>query len=217
MAKKAKAAKKHIRNAQPAAAPQAQPEAPVQPMAQAIREVFVVTGGTADKPVRENAASYPPVTAEEVTRYGNDRKRVVVGLAMNLLGGIALSRDVINKDGAVWANRSLRTDKLAFFKILESGLTQAQLVDSWNQTLKDRKRYDAPTLQALSKAARAFKILSGTLEPRMSPMEKFARDCIAILNDRTLTDAERLRVIRSKLTEKANYDSERPAQPALAA
>lgn len=191
---------------------------PVQNPAAPIRNaVMVIIGGTADKPVRADAAQVAPVRPEEISQYGTDRKRVIVGLAMNLLAGIPLSRDILNKDNEIWGNRSLRTDKLAFFKILESGLTQAQLLDAWNQTLAQRKRYDEPTLQALSKAARAFKILNGQLEPRVSPMEKFARDCLAVINNRALDTAEIIRQLRAKLTEKANYDAERPMPQQVAA
>ncbi len=222
MAKKAK--KQHKRAslnklarqaAEPLAAAAEQPL--VHPGAHPIREVFVITGGTADKPVRENAASVPAVTSEEISKYGNDRKRVTVGLAMNILGGVGIPRDVMNKDAPCWSERAVRTDKMAFFKIMESGLTAAQCADAWNQTLKERKRYDAPTLQALSKAVRAYKILGGLLEPRVSPMEKFARDMLGIMNNRTLTQEEILREIRAKLTEKANYDAQQPAPAVRAA
>ena len=182
--------------------------------------VMVTAGGTKDKPSQVDAASYAPVTPDDIKRAGEMAKgwkEINVRLTMNLLSGKPLARDILNKDSEIWT-RDLRTDKHAFFGIFDASvlgkITRAKLVDAWEKELRNRKRYDLPTLQALYKAVMAYLRSEGIVERRVSPMEKFARACLDIMNNRTLTQDEIMRQVRAKLTEAANYSDTTVAAPA---
>lgn len=185
----------------------------VQHAAQAAAPLFgqcvVVVGGSLDKPVKSDLAIIPAVQADEIARYGTDARRVRQGLAANILAGVPLSRDVLSKSSPCWAERSVRQEKMAFFGLLDltatGKMTRAALAEAWSLSLKERKRYDAPTLQALYKAAREYLILSGAVEQRVSPMAKFARAILEVINNRTLSSDERLAQIRTKMEEKAEW------------
>jgi hypothetical protein len=196
---------------------QAQPEANPNPAANMRADVVVITGGTKKNPVKENAANWKPVTPEMIGDYANSRKAVTVGLAMNLLAGVVLSADIRNRNHALWQPRSLKTDKLSFFKLLESNVSRQDLVKAWELSLAERSRYDAPTLQSLWGAVRSYMVLGGKIERKASPMETFARELIDVINNRTLTQEEIIRTIRAKLVEKANYDAQAPQQQQAAA
>lgn len=174
--------------------------------------VMVTIGGTEKEPVKADAATFAVVTPDDLRAAATaliSWKSINVRLSMNLLSGKPLSRDIMNKDSDVWSERALRTDKRAFFGILDATvtgkLTRAKLVDAWQAETANRKRYDAPTLQALYKATMAYLRSNGTVEPRLSPMQKFARKCIDILNNRTLNTDERIRQIRAELEIAAGY------------
>lgn len=199
--------------------PESQPQAPN--VSTLKKPVLLITGGSAKAPVKTDVSSVPAVQPDELKNAGTFGTRVQRGLAANLLAGTALSRDVLSKDHDCWQERSLRTDKMAFFGLLDltaaGKMTVEQLREAWNLSLKERKRYDAPTLQALFKAAKQFLILGGAVEPRISPMARFARGVLEILNNRTLTTDEILRQIRTKMEERAEWPEATQAAPAAAA
>lgn len=197
------------------AAKQEQP-ATVSPI---VQPVMIVTGGTKDKPVRTDVSLTPAVQADEIERFGKDSKRVLQGLAANLLAGTALSREVLNADHACWSDRTIRNAKTAFFGIFDltttGKMTVVKLRDAWAQTLSQRSRYDAPTLQALYKACKLYLRGEGALPERISPMGKFARSILDVCNNRNLQREEQIREIRKLCEEKAEWP-EATAQPQVA-
>lgn len=217
-------AKKHIRKVhtqaatlqEQLAAVVAEPQAPAN--VAPFRACIMVTGGSLKAPVKSDLALIPSVQADEISRYGTDAKRVQQGLAANLLAGTPFSREVMTKTAPCWSERSVRNDKAAFFGLLDltatGKMTLEMLRSSWTLTLKERKRYDAPTIRSLFVAAKEYLRLSGAVEARVSPMARFARAILEIIDNRTLSTDERIRLVRTKMEEKAEWPE--VVQPAAA-
>lgn len=185
-----------------AATPEVQQQEPAaQQASRPIREVFVVTGGTKEKPVRENAALVPAVTLEDMAQYGASKGKVLKNLAMNLLAGTAVAKEFMQKNSDVWSARALKDEKSAWFKIAESKATTADIRAAWDATIASRKRYDAPTIIALSRAVRQYMLTGEGDGKRESPMERFAKKLLGIANDANLSAEERLRSIVYHLNE----------------
>ena len=203
-------AKKHIRKVHQQAA-KLQEQAPQAPASnvQPLKACIMVTGGSIKAPVKSDLSLVPSVQADEISRYGTDAKRVQQGLAANLLAGTAFSREVMTKTAPCWSERSVRNDKAAFFGLLDltatGKMTLEMLRSSWTLTLKERKRYDAPTIRSLFVAAKEYLRLSGAVEARVSPMARFARTILEIIDNRTLSTDERIRLVRTKMEEKAEW------------
>jgi hypothetical protein len=177
--------------------------APTTSAPQAIKSVVVVVGGKQGKPVTENVALVPVVKASELSNYGMSKRDITIRLAKNLLAGATFEKDLLQKDGSpVWSLPSLRNEKRDFFYIGEH-MKQAEILDAWSAALHDRKRYDQPTLQALGKACRAWRVTQGKVEPKKSPMEVFAAACLVILRNPAIALDERMRQVIGMLAQKA--------------
>lgn len=173
-----------------------------------VGSVLIITGGTKEAPKREDLSLDKPVTAEEIKAFAGIGQRVTQGLARCILGGVALPHEVRDRESDIWSGRAAAQTKMSFFKVMECGKTVPWIRDAYNAWLKEKKRYDQPTIGALWKAVRIALVLGGDRVAKPSPMEKFARDCLKIMNTRTLTTDEILREVRALLTAKANYDAE---------
>lgn len=210
---KAKSKIKHVRKI---AVPQAESATlpPQGEVADIRKPVLIIVGGQrmADGSLKniakEDAAKWAAVNSEQLKSYAQGRKAVNVGLTMNLLAGTQLPQDVLTKGAECWADRMLKDDKRAFFYIVENANAELCRL-AWDNELKERKRFDRPTLQALSKAVRHYKALGDKGERRVSPFEKFARECLAVLDNKSLSMDERLREVRSLLEAKSGLDAER--------
>lgn len=192
--------------------PEVQPEAPQSTVTTLKPIGAIIVGGTKAKgAVTADPTSYAPVRAEDIKRAGTSRKEVIVGLAMNLMAGTVLEHAVMDKDGEAWAERSMRTDKMAFFKLVDmkvTGKASAEYFrEAWAAEMATRDRYDLPTVQALWKAVRRYALSQGQVERKLSPMEKFARTLLDVLNNRTLSRDEQVRLLREAITPKAGYDA----------
>ena len=108
----------------------------------------ILAGGTFEKPVRIAAESFKPVQAKEVAAAGN----VMGALAFNILANM-VDPAFLEKGGLEVFPRSLKNDKSAFKFLLDQ--KPEAIRTAWDNEQKTRKRYAAPTLQALAKAVKA--------------------------------------------------------------
>lgn len=176
-----------------------------QPDLQAVN-VFVVVGGTSSKPVLTDAKVHPAITAEQLKKYGASRKDVTQGLSLNLMAGTKLESSILNRDNDLWAERSLRTDKAAFFHLTESEGGSKMFCTAWALDIAERKRYDAPTLQTLWRAVRRYKVAGGEMEARLSPMEKFARALLEVIDNPDMQSGAKIASLRQSVFAKANIE-----------
>lgn len=112
-------------------------------------EVRVLTGGNGEAPQYTDVASVPMVHGKEVAASGN----VLYGLALNVAAG-NVAPEFLEKGGLDCFPRSLKNDKSAFKYLLDQ--PAAHIRAAWEQEQLTRKRYAAPTLQALAKAVKAM-------------------------------------------------------------
>lgn len=113
-------------------------------------EIRVLVGGTSEAPHMIDAASVPVVHGKEVAASGN----VLQSLAFNVLAGTVapefLEKAAFNESFP----RSLKNEKSALKFLLDC--KAADIRAAWEQEQLTRKRYAAPTLQALAKAVKAM-------------------------------------------------------------
>lgn len=107
----------------------------------------ILAGGTSEAPVYVVAESVALVQPSEIAAAGN----ALGALAFNLLAG-AVSPDFTAKTGLDIFPRSLKNDKSAFKFLLDCKADTIRM--AWENEQLTRKRYAAPTLQALAKAVK---------------------------------------------------------------
>ena len=108
----------------------------------------ILAGGTAESPVYIVAESVALVQPAEIAAAGN----ALGALAFNLLAG-TVSPDFTSKTGLDIFPRSLKNDKSAFKFLLDCKADTIRA--AWQNEQLTRKRYAAPTLQALAKAVKS--------------------------------------------------------------
>lgn len=113
-------------------------------------EVRVLVGGTSEAPHMIDAASVPMVHGKEVAASGN----VLQSLAFNVLAG-NVAPEFLEKAAFNEAfPRSLKNEKSALKYLMDCKASDIRM--AWEQEQLTRKRYAAPTLQALAKAVKAM-------------------------------------------------------------
>ena len=109
----------------------------------------ILAGGTSEKPEYVVAESVKPVHAKEVAAAGN----VLGALAFNVLANM-VAPEFLEKGGLDVFPRALKNDKSAFKFLLDQ--KPSVIREAWDAAQAGRKRYTAPTLQALAKAVKAL-------------------------------------------------------------
>lgn len=107
----------------------------------------ILAGGTAESPVYIAAESVALVRPQEIAAAGN----ALGALAFNLLAG-TVAPEFTAKGGLDIFPRSLKNDKSAFKFLLDCKAETIRM--AWQNEQLTRKRYAAPTLQALAKAVK---------------------------------------------------------------
>jgi len=77
---------------------------------------------------------------------------------------------------------------------------------AWALDIAERKRYDAPTLQTLWRAVRRYKVAGGEMEARLSPMEKFARALLEVIDNPDMQSGAKIASLRQSVFAKANIE-----------
>lgn len=107
----------------------------------------ILAGGTLEAPVYIAAESVSIVHPKEIAAAGN----ALGALAFNVLAGM-IDPAFLDKGGLDIFPRSLKNDKSAFKFLLDC---KAETIRAaWQNEQLTRKRYAAPTLQALAKAVK---------------------------------------------------------------
>jgi hypothetical protein len=107
----------------------------------------ILAGGTAESPVYIAAESVSIVNPKEIAAAGN----ALGALAFNVLAGM-VDPAFLDKGGLDIFPRSLKNDKSAFKFLLDCKADTIR--EAWQNEQLTRKRYAAPTLQALAKAVK---------------------------------------------------------------
>ena len=107
----------------------------------------ILAGGTAESPVYIAAESVSIVNPKEIAAAGN----ALGALAFNVLAGM-INPAFLDKGGLDIFPRSLKNDKSAFKFLLDCKADTIRA--AWENEQLTRKRYAAPTLQALAKAVK---------------------------------------------------------------
>lgn len=107
----------------------------------------ILSGGTSESPVYIAAESVSIVHPKEIAAAGN----ALGALAFNVLAGM-IDPAFLDKGGLDIFPRSLKNDKSAFKFLLDCKADTIRA--AWQNEQLTRKRYAAPTLQALAKAVK---------------------------------------------------------------
>ena len=107
----------------------------------------ILSGGTMESPVYVAAESVSIVHPKEIAAAGN----ALGALAFNVLAGM-IDPAFLDKGGLDIFPRSLKNDKSAFKFLLDCKADTIRM--AWQNEQLTRKRYAAPTLQALAKAVK---------------------------------------------------------------
>ena len=107
----------------------------------------ILSGGTFKAPVYVAAESVSIVHPKEIAAAGN----ALGALAFNVLAGM-IDPAFLDKGGLDIFPRSLKNDKSAFKFLLDCKADTIRM--AWQNEQLTRKRYAAPTLQALAKAVK---------------------------------------------------------------
>lgn len=107
----------------------------------------ILSGGTMESPVYIAAESVSIVHPKEIAAAGN----ALGALAFNVLAGM-IDPAFLDKGGLDIFPRSLKNDKSAFKFLLDCKADTIRA--AWQNEQLTRKRYAAPTLQALAKAVK---------------------------------------------------------------
>ena len=107
----------------------------------------ILSGGTMESPVYIAAESVSIVHPKEIAAAGN----ALGALAFNVLAGM-IDPAFLDKGGLDIFPRSLKNDKSAFKFLLDCKADTIRM--AWQNEQLTRKRYAAPTLQALAKAVK---------------------------------------------------------------
>lgn len=138
----------------------------------------ILTGGTNEKPESVIAESVRIVKPVDIKHAGN----VMGEVPFNLLAGM-VDPAFLEKGGLDCFPRSLKNDKAAFKFLLDQSAAHIRM--AWEQAQKSRKRYTAPTLQALQKAVKALD------KPEDGEMKKSVAEQVAdILKGKGTTKAK---------------------------
>lgn len=141
----------------------------------------ILAGGTLEAPVYVAAESVSIVNPKEIAAAGN----ALGALAFNVLAGM-INPAFLDKGGLDIFPRSLKNDKSAFKFLLDCKADTIRM--AWQNEQLTRKRYAAPTLQALAKAVKNEGKEAGEMK------KSVAEQVAAILNGKG-TPAKKLEAI----------------------